>query len=242
MTYLTTVGDAVADGGATTYASPSLTVSGANKVMWALVLNSDSTPVTPTGVAWDAAGVNEALTLQGSGITFGTYANASLWRKIAPSDGTTKVVTATWAATKGERGIIVWVENDIDQTTPNGTVSSANGTAATVSAGAVTTTAGQRLLMLAHGFDQGIFPTPPVFDSPTGTERIEIISSGSNYDAGAAQEQTAAGSSTTPTWTLSPTGNGWACFAFALNIAAAPPNEPPPLIMAPMQPPGWGRG
>lgn len=219
MTYLTSVADAINDAGATTFDSPSLTVSGTNKVLWALVANSDGTPATPSGVVWDPAGAAQALTLQGSAITFGTFANASLWRLIAPANAT-GVVRATWGATKAERGIIVWVETDIDQATPNGTVASANGTASTVSPGAVTTTAGQRVLNFAQALDTGVFAGAP-FGSPSGTERHDMVTTGTAYDAIAAQEQTASGSSVTPTWTLTEFADAWASFAFAVNVAAA---------------------
>ena len=221
MTYLTSVAGAIADGGSTTHDSPSLTVSGTNKVMWVLVGDSDSSPAAPTGVVWDPAGSAQALTLQGSAIAFATYANASLWRLIAPADAT-GVARATWAAAKGERCIIVWVETDIDQATPNGTVATGTNSAGTtaVSTSAVTTTAGQRVLNFGHSLRGGTFSSAP-FGSPSGTERQDVVTTGPGYDAVAAQEQTASGSSVTPTWTLTQAPDGWAAFAFALNVAGA---------------------
>lgn len=218
MAYLTSVGDAIADGGATTYDSPSLTVSGTNKVMYALVGNSDSTPADPTGVAWDPAGVNQAMTQIGTGITYATYGNATLWRLIAPSNATASA-RATWAATKAERGIIVWIETDLDQTTPNGTPAQANGTASTVSAGAVSTSAGQRVLNFAHALWNGVFSGVP-FNAPTGTSRQNFLSTGTAYDALAAQEETASGASTTTTWGYTAAGGDWATFSLALNAAS----------------------
>lgn len=220
MTYLTSVASGIADGGSTTHDSPNATTSGVNKCMWVLAGCSDSTPAAPSGVVWDPSGANQALTLLGSAIAFGTFANASLWRLIAPANATAPA-RITWAAAKGERLIIVWIETDIDQTTPNGTVSSANNTNSTVSAGAVTTTAGQRVIQFGHALKTAVFSGPTEFDSPTGTERQDGVTSGTAYDAWAAQEQTASGSSTTPTWTLNESIDGWASFAFALNVAAA---------------------
>lgn len=224
MTYLTSVAGGVADGGSNTHDSPALTISGSNKVVWALVGNSDGTPATPTGVVLDPTGVNQAFTIQGSGLTYGTFGNASLWRLIAPSDVTAKIVRATWAANKGERIVCVWVENDIDQTTPNGTVASANSTGANqtpVSAGAVTTAAGQRVLQFAHSICTSVFSTGTPFNTPTGTERQDTVTTGTAYDAIAAQEETASGSSTTPSWaSVSDNEEGWATFAFAVNVAS----------------------
>lgn len=235
MTYLTSVAGGIADGGSTTHDSPTLTVSGTNKVMWVLAGNSDGTPATPSGVAWDPTGVNEALTIQGTGLTFGTFGNASLWRLIAPSDGTAKAVRVTWAASKGERYVVVWVENDIDQTTPNGTVASATGTTTAISAGAVSTSAGQRVLMFAGAVKTGTFAGATNYNSPTGTERQDGVTSGTAYDAFAAQEQTATGTSTTPTWTLAETPGGFGAFAFAVNVVSAAAAEAF-LTMPPMRP------
>lgn len=218
MTYLTSVANGVADGGSTTHDSSSLTVSGTNKVMWVLVANSDSTPATPSGVVWDPAGGAQALTMLGSAITFATYGNTSLWRLIAPSNAT-GVVRATWAAAKGERAIVVWVETDVSQATPNGTLASATGSAATVSAGAVTTSVGQRVLNFGHAMNTGVFGGAGVFGSPTGTERQDTNTTGTAYDAVAAQEQTASGTSTTPTWSIAGGFDGWTSWAFAVNAA-----------------------
>lgn len=217
MTYLTSVAGSSSSSAGSTYDSPSLDISGSNKVAWAFVINSDGSPADPTGVVLDPAGANQAFTKLGTGITFATYANCSLWRLIAPSDVTAKIVRATWAASKGEKGIIVWVETGIDQGTPNGTVASANNTTTTVSAGAVSTSVGQRVIQFGHTLDTT--PSSRPFDSPTGTERHDLAMAPDNYDVIAAQEQTAGGASTTPTWTIGTGANGWASFAFAVNAA-----------------------
>lgn len=227
-TYLTSVASGVADGGQTTRDSPTLTVSGTNKVMYALVGNSDSSPADPSGVAWDPTGVNQALTKLAS-VTFATFANATLWRLIAPSNVTNGIVRATWAAQKGERMVCVWVETGVDQTTPNGTVVNPSGTGTAVSAGAVSTTAGQRILNFAFALKTSIFTSATPFGSPSGTERFDTVTSGTRYDGIAGQEQTAAGSSVTPTWTLAETPDGWASFAFALNVAGATTTRANPM-------------
>ena len=223
MTYLTSGATAVSDQTDATIDSPSITVSGSNKVLYVFVGDSAGTPLDPSGVVWDPTGVNETLTKLDTQ-DFGTVANCSIWRKIAPSDATA-VVRVTWAANKDEQGIIAWVETGLDQTTPNGTIAKATGAGTTtVSAGAVTTTNGQRLLQFGQFLDTS--PNARTYDSPTGTERHDLAMTPSNYDGIAAQEQTASGSSTTPTWTMSSAADGWGSFAFALNEASTQSQAP----------------
>lgn len=217
MTFLTAVGYAENSQVGTTYDSPALTISGTDKVAWALVINSDgSARANPTGVVLDPTGVNQSFTMLGSGINFGLYANATLWRLIAPSNVTGKIVRATWAAAKSEQGVAVWVETDVDQTTPNGTVVTNTGTSTTLSAGSVSTSTGQRVIHFGHTLDS----TPDgarTFDSPSGTERLDFLTVATAYDGVAAQEQTSGGSSVNPQWTLSSAADEWASFAFAVN-------------------------
>lgn len=220
MTYLTSVASGIDDAGSTTRDSPSLTLSGSGKVLWAAVGSSSGTPVDSSGAVWDPSGANQAMTKQGSTLNFGTFAKFQLYRLINPTNATA-AVRATWGSSQEERLVIAWAENDTDQATPNGTVAAATGTGATVSAGAVTTTAGQRVLMFAMALRTAVFSGPTEFDSPTGTERHDGVLTGTAYDAFAAQEQTASGSSTTPTWTLNEGVDGWAAFAFALNAQSS---------------------
>lgn len=220
MAYSTSVANGISNSAATTWDSSSLTVGGANKVLYALVGNSDGTPADPSGVVWDPAGANQPMTQLGTGITFGTFGNLTLWRLIAPADATA-VVRATWAAGKSERWCIAWLETDIDQATPNGAVVQASGTATTLSAGAVTTVAGQRVIQFATVIDVDGTYGDNGLDSPTGTERHDGFTSPTAYDHWGAQEQTASGTSTTPTWTVSGAYTAWATFAFALNVASS---------------------
>lgn len=232
--YLTAVSQGDSSGG-TTKDSPSLTVSGTQKVLYVLAANSDGSPLAPSGCVWDAAGVNQALSQIGTAINYGTFFETSLWRRIAPSDATS-VVTCTWAATQGERMVLAWVETGLDQTTPNvdPPTQTFDDTSppTTVSAGAVSTPsgAGQRVIMFGHSGNIG--PISITFDSPTGTERTESQTTPSSFDAVAAQDQTSAGASVTPTWTLSSgSGSGWSTYVVVLNVAGAGPSCTPNNFM-----------
>lgn len=206
----------IADTGATTRDSAS-TVIASGSVVYVLVISSDSTPVNPTGVVWDSAGVNEALTQIGTTIDHGTYGKASLWRKISPT-AKTAVFTATWGSNQGERMLSVWAGTGIDTTTPNGTVVQNSGTASPATTGAITTTVGQLVLAMCAQLDVG--GTAETFDSPTGTERAEGSTSGTAYDASASQDFVATGTSTTLTWSFSGSFTSWAMFGIPLNDAA----------------------
>lgn len=213
-----------ADTGATTEASAS-TVVPSSSIVYVLVENSDGSPLAPTGVVWDAAGVNQALTQIGTTITHGTYYRGSLWRGIGLT-AKTAVFTASWSANQGERLVSPCVYTGLDSGTPNGTVTqNSGGATSTVTTGAITTTVGQMLLMMAGRGNAGSATT---WDTPTGTERAEGSTSGTPFDSAASQDFVATGTSTTLTWTLSNTPDGWAVFAIPLNDAGAGPSSPFP--------------
>lgn len=229
MTYLTSVANGIADGGSTTHSSNAFSISGTNKVVYAFVPMSDSSPVAPNSVTLDTTGVNQAFSKLADSGTFGSFANCSLWRLINPSDVTSKTVDIVWGSAVGERAVIVLVETDLDQTTPNGTVATGTGTGTTVSTSAVSTSVGQRVITFGHALRTGVFSGPTEFDSPTGTERQDTVTSGTAYDAFALQEQTATGATVTSTWSLNDGVDGWYAFSFAVNAAGAGPSTSKPL-------------
>lgn len=206
----------IADAGSDTYESGDIVIA-AGSVVYVEVISSDSTPVDPSGVVWDAVGVNESLTQLVTTIDHGTYAKASCWRIISPTAKTAKF-KATWPSNQGERMLSVWAGTGIDTTTPNGTVVQNSGTAATATTGAITSTVGQ--LILAMGAQLDIGGTAETFDSPTGTERAEGATSGTAFDAAASQDFVATGTSTTLTWTFAGSFVSWAMFGIPLNDAA----------------------
>lgn len=230
-TYSTSGAAGVADAGATTQDSSNITVS-AGSVMYALVANSDSSPAAPSGVVWAPSGANESLTQIGTTITHGTFGKASLWRLINPT-AATATVRATWGANQAERLVNVWVGTGINTTTPNGTLVQNQGASNNnVTTGAISTTAGQLVLaMLAH---LSTSATAMTYDSPTGTERQDIVTSGAAYDGSESQDFTAIGTSTTLTATLGGggTADSWAAFGIPLNDASGGASYlgPPALI------------
>lgn len=214
------------DAGANTIASASVTVA-ANDVWYLDVISSDGSPLACTGVVWDAAGVNEALTLVGADTTYATNYRSSAWRGkgLTPK---TALFTATFGGNQTERLIVTTAYTGLDQTTPNGTVavnSAASSTAMTT--GAMTTTVGQLVCALGAIGSGG---TQYTADSPTGTERVEGSIPGTPFDTGAAQDYVAVATSTTMTWTVGGgTPAGWSMYGIPLNDApaAAAASSPP---------------
>jgi len=227
-----TSGAAGDDAGGTTRDSPSLTIP-AGATVYAFINNSDGSPAAPSGVSLDPTGTPQAFTKIGDSGTFATYAYATLW-VLKNASAVTAVVRATWAASQGERMVTVWVGTGIDTTTPNGTVATGNGTTTSVSATAASTSGQLCVQFAGHLFTGAAART---YNTPSGTERTDAVISGVPYDGAASQEQTATGTSTVMTWTLSGTIDGWYSFAFALNDAGGGggSTELPPLTMAPMR-------
>lgn len=202
--------------GSTTQDSPSITVPSGN-VCYVLVNNSDGSPAAPTGVVWDAGGVNQSLTQVSTTLSYGVYWRASLWRGVGLT-AKTSAFRATWGASQGERIVGAWVGTGIDTTTPNGTIGTNSATGSTALSGSATTTAGQ--LVLAFGAFGHVNNTLTTLNSPSGTERFDVTTLPDYYDTAAVQEQTASGASTTATWTAGNTGD-WGIFVVPLNDAAA---------------------
>ena len=218
--YRTHVASGIADGGSTTYDSASITTT-AGDTLYVYVVSSDSSPVAPSGVVWNPGGSNQSLTNIKAHQVYGGNYGASLWRLVAPSAGTA-VVRATWPSAQGERLLLVVAASDVDTTTPNGTIGQgldATGTTFSVS-GTATTTAGQTVLAFASLASVG---SQFAFGSPSGTERVEVSTSGTPYDTAAMQDTVASGASTTMTWSITPTSGGhppWLIWVVPLNDAA----------------------
>jgi hypothetical protein len=214
--YSTSQGGGISDGGNTTVDSPSVVVP-ANSVVYVLAGSSELTPAAATAVAADPTGANQALTQIGTSIFFGAFGTANLWRIINPNSGT-YVFRATWGGNQGQRFINVWVGTGIDSVTPNGTVVQNSGTSNNnATTGSITTTAGQLVLaLMAHMNSSADSMT---YNSPTGTERQDFVTSGAAFNGSESQDTTAAGSSTTLSATLTgaSTAESWAAFGIPIN-------------------------
>ena len=201
---------------ATTLETATFAVGGSNRVLYVFVATGAGTPVDPSAVKWGGSG---GTSLAQISTTLNVSANGkfSVWRLIAPT-AQTSTVHVTWGSSQDERLIIAVSVKDADQTTPNGTVATATGTSASPSVAAASVSGDY---VLSGGFwldDAGSSRTVAVDASETSIQEIEgadVV-----FEGMWASEETAAGTSTTMSATISGSEE-WGMFAFAVNGAAA---------------------
>lgn len=209
----------------------SLTSGGSNRVLYVAVGSGAGTPTDPTGVKWGGSG-GTSLTQLGSTLNLGANCKWSLWRLIAPT-AQSSTVYASWAGNQDERWIIAAAVEDADQTTPNNTVATATGTAATNPTVAATSVSGDLVLdfvAFLNGGGQSLTLT-----ADASQAELEDLGGGTGigpYEGAAASSETAAGSSTTMSWTISTTNaRDWGIFAFAVNQASASTLVPRSMLL-----------
>lgn len=220
-----TVVDSVGTGSADNTASltsGSLTVSGSNRVLYALVGSGATTPTDPTAVKWGGSG-GTSMTQIGTTLTLGSNVKMSLWRLIAPT-AQSSTVYASWAGNQNERWIIGVAVQDADQTTPNNTLAQTSGSGA--GAGATvnaTSVSGDLVLDFVSFLDLG--GNSLTLTAGAGQTELEDLASGviGPYEGAGASSETASGTSTTMSWTISGTGDrNWGIFALAINAPSGP--------------------
>lgn len=197
-------------------------IGGADKYLRSIVLSGAGTPVTPTSNVWDAAGVNEALTSIETPLTLNAVVRASVWAKVAPSDGTNKVATVTWPSNQDETAVITDAYNGIDQSTPARTLPTpATGTGTSPSLN-VTSVSGD-LVVGSVATSQDSSPTLTTVTSSTLTvhEKVEGADMG-GYEQLGQGDVTASGTTTSVSFTLGTTDTAihYALFGAALIPAA----------------------
>jgi hypothetical protein len=217
-TFSTSASIGVSDAGASTQSTGNVVVA-SDAIVYALVVNSDATPLAPTGVTWDPSGANQAFTQLGTTLTITSFGRASLWRIITPTAGTAPV-RASWSGNQTERTVIVWVGTNIDTATPNETPVTATGTNTTPTATANTGIVSGDMVV-TFGAYQHALTTARTFNSPTGgtnvNERQDTASSPDGYSGGAVMDAEATGTSISPQWTMSGAVDGWGIFVVPLN-------------------------
>lgn len=183
------------------------------------VINSDGSPTAPTSVKWGGAG-GTAMTQIGTTITLGSFGRMTWWELKAPTVQTSTAI-ATWAGNQGEKGIIAVAYSGVDQTTPKGTVAQAEAaSSAAITVNAVSV-AGDLVVDFAGFLDTG-GGNRTLLVGAGQTSRQEIEGTDLGSDGCGASEETAAGVSTTMSWTISSASiDEWGTFAVALKAAAA---------------------
>jgi hypothetical protein len=196
------------------------TAGGSNRVLYVLAGSGAGTPVDPSAVKWGGSG-GASLTKLGATLDMGSNAKASLWRLIAPATGS-NTVHVTWGSAQDERWVIAVQVQDADQTTPNNTVATATGTNASPTVTA-TSVSGDLVLDFVSFLDIGGQSFQLTDDVPDSLQELEGAGGISAFEGAGASRETAAGTSTTCSWTVGGTlaGGGWSIFALAVNAAAA---------------------
>lgn len=219
---------------ATTIETASLTPTGTNKVIYALVGCGATAPGSPNSVKYaSTAGVGgEAMTLLDSVRTVNTNMKTSVWFLANPvaASGT---VWAQYAATNDERWIIAEAVQDAAGTNTTPIYATANGTnsPSVVSTG---NTAGELVLDFLSVLDTGgNTPTIAVGAGQTSIKELEGAVAGANgigiNEAAGTSRETAAGANTTMSWTISVVAD-WGIHTFQVNPAAAASSGSPSAI------------
>lgn len=201
---------------ATSFSTTAAAVGGSNRVLYAFILTGATTVLDPSTVNWNTS---EALSQVGSTINLGANVKLSLWRLINPTAGSFSL-SVTWAGNQEEISVI-WVSvKDADQSTPNGTVATATGSGTTATVNA-TSAAGELVLDGVGTSDNGANNlTLTVGADQTSNQEVDGADLG--FESSGSSRETAAGASTTMSWTISGApAFGWGMFAFQVNAAAA---------------------
>lgn len=198
----------------TTLESASFAVGGSNRVLYVFVATGAVTPVDPSAVKWGGSG-GTSLTQIGTTIDHHANGKFSLWRLIAPA-AQTATVHVTWPSSQDERYFIAYSAKDADQTTPNNTVAQATGNSTAPSVAATSVSGDLAISGMTFLDTGGNADTISTAD----TSRQEIEGTDLVFEGMGVSEATAAGASTTMTWTLAH-ARPWGIFALAINGAAA---------------------
>lgn len=200
-----------------TYTTASYTIAGSNRVLYVLVGSGAGTPVDPSSVKWGGSG-GTSLTQIGTTIDMGAVVKISLWRLIAPASGA-NTIYVSWGSSQDERWVLAVNVQDTDQATPNNTVAQATGTTTAVTVNA-SSTSGQLVLDFMSWVDLGNNArTVTVGAGQTSLQEIEGATLG--YEGAGTSWETAAGASTTMSWTISGSIDNTGIYAFSLNDASA---------------------
>lgn len=205
--------------GVTSLTSASWAVGGSNRCLWTSVASGASVPDNPTGAKWQGSG-GTAMTLQGSVVSVPSFFKHSLFRLIAPA-ATTSTSYANWPNAQDETLIVSVSTKDTDQTTPNGTIATATGAASLAPSVSATTISGDLTVDFTFvGNNTGDGPTLAATAGQTSLQEIEGADTG--YEAFGTSWKTAAGASTTMSWTATGTGaqTNWSAMAFAVKAVS----------------------
>ena len=170
-----------------TLTSASMTVSGSNTYLLALVVSGAGSPVDPVSCKWGGSG-GTAMTKVGATLTFGPYWKASLYELVAPAAGA-NTLYVDYGTNQDETGVIGVLYTGVDQTTPRGTVGTGSNSNSHPQSATCTTVAGDIVVSAIFvGRDLSGFT-----DSQTVRQSWASIVSG--YELASVGDKTASGTS-----------------------------------------------
>ena len=204
----------------TTLETGTLTPTGSNKVLYVLVGTGASSPGDPTAVKYASTGGSggESLTLLDSVRVVGTFVKTSVWKLVGPS-ASSGTIHATFAASNDERWIIAVAVQDADGT--ENTIAYATASSSTAPTVNATSVSGDLVLGFLSVLD-GSGGNPQLTAGQTSVYELESSTAGTggigNFESAGIEQDTASGTSTTISWTLSDLSD-WGLHAFAVNGA-----------------------
>ncbi|MCO5213704.1 MAG: hypothetical protein M9936_28730 [Caldilinea sp.] len=194
-----------------TLTSASMTVSGSNTYLLALVVSGAGSPVDPVSCKWGGSG-GTAMTKVGTTLTFGTYWKATLYELVAPAAGA-NTLYVDYGTNQDETGVIGVLYTGVDQTTPRGTVGTGFNNNSHPMSATCTTVSGDTVVGAVFiGTNLAGFS-----DSQTVRQSWAEIAPG--YELASVGDKTASGTSTTVNWNTTYTCP-WGAFAVPLKEAA----------------------
>lgn len=145
---------------ATPGATASLVSGGVNRALYCAVLMSDGSPGGVTSVTWSGGGGETLTSIYDSGVVQ-SFLRLHIYRRIAPT-AATGTLTPVLAAATSEIGIFGWAVEDVDQTTPNGTIAAVNGTGSgNAASGTIASATGETIIDIIGRFTNGPMPVDP---------------------------------------------------------------------------------
>lgn len=197
--------------------SASWTIGGSNRRLYQQAASGASSVANPSSCKIGGSG-GTSLSVIGTTQDLGANGKHTLYGLTAPASGSTTSYVS-WAGAQDETFLIAVSTKDTDQTTPNNTVASATGTNVSPTASA-TSVAGDLVLGFMFYLDSGANEATWTRGGQTVIETIRDAST--PYEGIDAAYQTAAGTSTAASWSISGTGalDEWGVFALAVNMAS----------------------
>lgn len=200
----------------TSLTSASWTIGGTNRRLYHQVGSGASSVANPNACKIGGSGGTSLSTI-GTTQDLGANGKHTLYALTDPAAGSTTSYVS-WASNQDETFLIGVSTKDTDQTTPNNTVASATGTNVSPTASA-TSVSGDLVLGFMFYLDSGANEATWTRGGQTVLETIRDAST--PYEGIDAAYQTAAGTSTAASWSISGTGalDEWGVFALAVNAA-----------------------